>query len=116
VSVLCAALSVCARALLIPVSDKDAYVNAVQHTHRHETGWLMKRCCIESLALKGIADGFVLTPEGGDYTCDQCGRYYQIANGHWTPAFKCSRCGAVSYNINDIRERYCGRCHVFIDD
>jgi hypothetical protein len=32
------------------------------------------------------------------------------------PAFRCPRCGAVSYNPNDIRERYCGRCHVFVDD
>jgi hypothetical protein len=39
---------------------------------------VMERCCIESLALKGIADGFQLTPEGGEWTCDQCGRYYQI--------------------------------------
>lgn len=33
-----------------------------------------------------------------------------------TPSFTCPRCGAVSYNPNDIRERYCGRCHVFVDD
>ena len=26
-------------------------------------------------------------------------------------SFKCPDCGAVSYNDNDIRERYCGRCH-----
>jgi hypothetical protein len=32
------------------------------------------------------------------------------------PSFTCPRCGAVSYNANDIRERYCGRCHVFVDD
>jgi hypothetical protein len=32
------------------------------------------------------------------------------------PSFTCPRCGAVSYNPNDIRERYCGRCHVFVDD
>ena len=32
------------------------------------------------------------------------------------PSFRCPRCGAVSYNPNDIRERYCGRCHVFVDD
>jgi hypothetical protein len=32
------------------------------------------------------------------------------------PSFTCPRCQAVSYNPNDIRERYCGRCHVFVDD
>jgi hypothetical protein len=30
--------------------------------------------------------------------------------------FVCPRCGAKSYNLNDLRERYCGRCHVFVDD
>lgn len=30
-------------------------------------------------------------------------------------SFTCPRCQAVSYNPNDIRERYCGRCHQFAD-
>lgn len=29
------------------------------------------------------------------------------------PSFTCPDCGAVSYNANDIREQYCGRCHTF---
>jgi RecJ-like exonuclease len=37
------------------------------------------------------------------------------AAGSNTPSFACPRCGAVSYNPNDIRERYCGRCHQFAD-
>jgi hypothetical protein len=32
------------------------------------------------------------------------------------PSFVCPRCGAQSFNPNDIRERYCGRCHAFIVD
>jgi hypothetical protein len=32
------------------------------------------------------------------------------------PSFACPRCGAVSYNPNDVLERYCGACHVFVDD
>jgi Zn-finger nucleic acid-binding protein len=31
-------------------------------------------------------------------------------------SFVCPHCGAESFNSNDIRERYCGRCHVFVDD
>ena len=31
-------------------------------------------------------------------------------------AFTCPRCGAVSHNPNDERERYCGRCHQWADD
>lgn len=26
------------------------------------------------------------------------------------------RCGLTSYNINDVRERYCGACYRFADD
>ena len=29
------------------------------------------------------------------------------------PSFVCPRCGAESFNPNDIRERYCSRCHVY---
>jgi hypothetical protein len=25
-------------------------------------------------------------------------------------------CGFLSYSLNDIAQRYCGRCHVFHDD
>jgi ribosomal protein S27AE len=31
-------------------------------------------------------------------------------------SYACQACGAVSFNPNDIRERYCGRCHRFADD
>jgi hypothetical protein len=32
------------------------------------------------------------------------------------PHFRCPTCGAISFNRNDIRERYCGRCHTFHGD
>jgi NADH pyrophosphatase NudC (nudix superfamily) len=32
------------------------------------------------------------------------------------PFYFCPRCGAKSFNLNDIAERYCGRCHRFEDD
>lgn len=28
-----------------------------------------------------------------------------------TESFTCPECGATSYNPNDVREGYCGRCH-----
>lgn len=28
-----------------------------------------------------------------------------------TPQFTCPRCGAISYNANDIQQSYCGACH-----
>jgi hypothetical protein len=32
------------------------------------------------------------------------------------PVFVCPKCGSVSYNPNDIREDYCGRCLQFVAD
>ena len=49
-----------------------------------------------------------------------------VANGFWhpgaarnchktpcyePPTFTCPQCGARSANPNDVREKYCGRCH-----
>lgn len=31
-------------------------------------------------------------------------------------SYRCPRCGARSFNPHDIRERYCGACHVFEDE
>jgi hypothetical protein len=30
--------------------------------------------------------------------------------------FTCPFCGVISHNSNDVDQRYCGRCHVFVDD
>lgn len=30
--------------------------------------------------------------------------------------FRCRDCGFVSYNLNDVKQRYCGRCHKFMDE
>ena len=42
--------------------------------------------------------------------CEQCNKPLVF------PAFTCPRCGKTSYNIHDAEERYCGNCHVFVDD
>jgi len=31
-------------------------------------------------------------------------------------AIRCLICGFVSFNLNDVRERYCGHCHRFFED
>jgi hypothetical protein len=31
-------------------------------------------------------------------------------------SFTCPKCGAVSYNKNDVEQRYCGKCHEFFDE
>lgn len=35
--------------------------------------------------------------------------------GRKHPTYCCVACGAVNINPNDVRERYCGRCHTFED-
>ena len=30
--------------------------------------------------------------------------------------FVCPFCSIINVNPNDVRERYCGRCHRFVDD
>jgi len=51
--------------------------------------------------------------------CSKCGvRKPDCTHAYcpWTahapdaPRYTCPRCGAVSFNANDLRERYCGRC------
>jgi hypothetical protein len=37
-------------------------------------------------------------------------------SGLGAPSFTCPDCGATSYNRNDIREGYCGRCHDWTGD
>jgi RNase P subunit RPR2 len=32
------------------------------------------------------------------------------------PSFTCRDCGFTSYNLNDVKHRYCGRCHKFMTD
>ena len=32
------------------------------------------------------------------------------------PSFTCRDCGFTSYNRNDMKHRYCVRCHKFMDD
>jgi predicted amidophosphoribosyltransferase len=43
--------------------------------------------------------------------CEQCGKPLVFPT-----SFTCPRCGAMSHDLNDIVNRYCGRCHVFVDD
>lgn len=32
-------------------------------------------------------------------------------NGEW---IRCGKCGMRSYNKNDVENRYCGNCHLFL--
>ena len=47
----------------------------------------------------------------GRIRCDVCGEPLVFPT-----SFVCPRCGFESFNLNDIVERYCIRCHVFVVD
>jgi uncharacterized C2H2 Zn-finger protein len=52
-----------------------------------------------------------------DYPAYFVARRWEIGPPPLLPSetpFTCPRCGAVSHNPNDARERYCGRCHAFV--
>lgn len=54
-----------------------------------------------------------------DFAPDKCpcGLPWDQCPWRWdAKTFTCPRCSAVSHNRNDVRERYCGRCHMFLDD
>jgi hypothetical protein len=81
---------------------------------------------------------FVIGPRGGaslNVACDHCGARFNILDHPAAPrllvnvlagpptsyaiagrSITCRLCGLTSHNPNDIRERYCGRCHIFHDD
>jgi hypothetical protein len=42
--------------------------------------------------------------------------YQLVKTGKGYLGIKCLICGLVSYNLNDIRQRYCGQCHRFHED
>ena len=43
---------------------------------------------------------------------------YQIIlnNDGEAHAIKCFNCGLTSYSLEDVRHRFCGKCHIFHDD
>jgi len=36
-----------------------------------------------------------------------------VEGAHGDMAIKCLKCGMTSYNPNDVRHKYCGKCHEF---
>jgi len=40
----------------------------------------------------------------------------QASTNAQPPCFTCPSCGWTTFNRHDVRERYCGHCHVFVDD
>ena len=51
------------------------------------------------------------TQDHNTIRCEQCSKPLVFA-----VPFACPRCGAVSHNPNDAAHRYCGRCHLFVED
>jgi hypothetical protein len=41
---------------------------------------------------------------------------YRILHYRDYPCILCLMCNRISCNLNDIRHRYCGACHLFLND
>jgi hypothetical protein len=44
------------------------------------------------------------------------GTWYVIYIKPQGVCIKCYHCGMISYNKNDVKNKYCGNCNVFIGD
>ena len=77
--------------------------------------------CAGSGTVPGAGSGTVpgagsgTVPGAGSGTVPGAGSGY-IASNQEKKSYTCPSCGAESFNMNDIVERYCGRCHVFEED
>jgi ribosomal protein S27AE len=43
-------------------------------------------------------------------------RLYAIVRREGVLGIECGRCGAVSFNPNDVKQAFCGACHRFLED
>jgi hypothetical protein len=41
---------------------------------------------------------------------------YRVLHYRREPCILCLVCNRISYNPNDIKHRYCGACHLFLND
>lgn len=57
-----------------------------------------------------VRDANVVTLEEKMLTIEEAAAF------HPPPSFSCPRCRRRSFNLNDVREQYCGHCHVFRDE
>lgn len=76
--------------------------------------------CLENGPPKDWPVGHLWSSDWQDVTCPLC-----LAGRHIIPTFEispdgktitCLKCKVTSVNLNDVREHYCGHCHVFHDD
>src|SRR5262249_9613495 len=76
-----------------------------------ESGALMPtpECCTFSLAHQALTSGFGLETEHRE--CDRCGRIYERRIADWKPiAFRCPKCGRLSYDRKNVEQAYCKEC------
>lgn len=59
------------------------------------THWVILRK-LEPVVRQGIGPAYTISQDGQSITCHVC--------------------GLTSYNLNDVKNRYCARCHVFHAD
>jgi hypothetical protein len=111
--------------ITIREDQRQAILLALAHLALERPGW--DPCCLTEIALlmdnrlpngrpemyeefkRLHVPGEYYKPEphpepetGANYTIDAEGR-----------SIRCHKCGMTSWNLNDVREKYCGHCHKF---
>ncbi len=77
----------------------------------------------EALAEVGLSEDSAIAAIGratDNRVALQLGRDIAASGVSWLlvesgAAIMCLKCGAVSHNANDVKQRYCGSCHEFLD-
>jgi hypothetical protein len=94
-------------ALVLLFEDKPPFVSASPGFFVHaELG------CIVMLLSRYEVGPWIEATHGGHYEIEEPPTYMAGWDdaGDW---IECRMCGMKSYNPNDVRQRYCGKCHVF---
>jgi hypothetical protein len=60
-----------------------------------------------------ISIDYLLPGEGVEFSLAILPPLYSLGRDAGGPFIRCTRCGRKSYNPNDIREKYCGWCHMY---
>jgi len=79
--------------------------------------WLSEKLEIPCIGLLGLIIGFSSGLLGILSMCKTPEKNYKIKFSDGKPSsIVCGTCEMESYNPNDIKNKYCGNCHIFHED
>jgi hypothetical protein len=104
----------------VPVTDLVGLMRGWEKDHGEGEAWI-----VDSLLSTHLKCNMVLgTPQAclawrqqlGIVVPDRAARpHYRLVDKPY-PGILCYRCGRTSHNSNDVANRYCGNCKIYLDD